>query len=400
MKRIAVGVFIILLLVAGSWFFGGQKLIGSLERSKTKTRVIIDRISTSTVADFKDATYSIDGQPITLVKGLAEKEIVPGSASKQITKYFGNEAVGDFNFDGKPDVAFLLTQDDGGSGTFYYIAVALGTDNGYKGTNAIFLGDRIAPQSTEFQGFELVVNYADRNTGESFSVPPSLGVSKYFEIVCDQLVTPGQVPMPTCPTPTKAGISDYTKLTTSTISMLDYQNDKYHFSFHYPYKADVGPYQDEVASNTPDFPTVEYAVYEKDNVFCLRPKDLQDFNQDLAMHNQSKANGANWCIEIQKINNEKQLLSLIQKVYGPACQYTLSQASSSDIFDVNIVSDKQGMDKSSCFPSQTYYVKYDQKIKEVAFWSTGQECQLRIYGDNWDADNCLDKTVVNSFRFK
>jgi hypothetical protein len=398
MKKIAIGIIIIFLLIAGSWLFGGQKLIGFFERTKIKTEVIKDQVSTSTVADFKDATYIIDGEPITLVNGLAEKEIASGSASKQITKYFGNEATGDFNFDGKPDVAFLLTQDNGGSGIFYYIAVALGTDNGFKGANAIFLGDRIAPQSTEFQGYEILVNYADRNPGESFSVPPSLGISKYFEIICDQLVVPGQDPMPTCPPP--AGISNYANLTTSTLSMLDYQNDKYHFSFRYPYKANAGPYQNEIASNTPDFPTVEYSVYEKDNVFCIRPKDYKNFSRDLAMRNESKSNSANWCIEIDKIDNEKQLLALIKNVYGPACRYSLSKASSSNSFDVNIIDDGKDMDKSSCFMSQTYYVKYDPKLKEVAFWSTGQECQLRIYGDNWDADNCMDKTVVNSFRFK
>jgi len=396
MKKIIIALIIILSLIIGVWLVYSY---GGLSRNP-RTTIIIDKISTSTIASFKDSTYKIDGQPITLINGVAEKEIAPGSAEKQITKYFGNEATGDLNGDGQTDVAFLLTQDNGGSGTFFYVAMALKTSSGYQGTNAIFLGDRIAPQSTVINGNDLIVNYADRNPGEPFSVQPSLGVSKYFQIVCNQLVVPGQDPMPTCPTTTESSISNSSKLTISTISMLDYQNDKYHFSFRYPYKANAGPYQDEVASNTPDFPTVEYAVYEKDNLFCIRPKERHNFDQDLAMHNQSKSNGANWCIEIQNISNEKQLLSLIKNVYGPACQYTLSKASSSNNFDVNIIYETKGIEDSGCFPAQTYYVKYDPKIKEAAFWSTGQECQLRIYGDNWDADNCLDETVVNSFHFK
>jgi hypothetical protein len=148
-----------------------------------------------------NATYLINGQPITLVNGISEIPAAPGSASMQVTKYFGDLAVGDFNFDGKNDAALILTQDNGGSGTFYYLAVALGTAKGYAGTNALLIGDRITPKSIEFQNAVIVVNYLDRNPGEPFTVQPSLGVTKYFEIACGQLVVPGQDPMPTCAAP-------------------------------------------------------------------------------------------------------------------------------------------------------------------------------------------------------
>ncbi len=115
-------------------------------------------------------------------------EAAPGSASKIITRYFGNDASGDLNGDGKADIAFLLTQTNGGSGTFFYVVVALKTDTGYLGTNAVFLGDRIAPQTTEIQGSTVIVNYADRNPGEAFDVAPSLGVSKYLQVTNGQLV--------------------------------------------------------------------------------------------------------------------------------------------------------------------------------------------------------------------
>ena len=138
--------------------------------------------------DAKNATYYIDNQPVVLVNGRSEQEMAPGSASRIITQYFGNEVVGDFNNDGKKDVAFLLSQTTGGSGTFYYVAVALGLGNGVKGTNAVFFGDRIAPQSTVFQNGEIIVNYADRNPGEPMSINPSLGVSKYFKLDGQNLV--------------------------------------------------------------------------------------------------------------------------------------------------------------------------------------------------------------------
>lgn len=137
---------------------------------------------------YQDATYLIEGQPVTLVNGLSEIEAAPGSATKITTRYFGNEATGDLNGDGLDDVAFLLTQTTGGTGTFFYVVVALQTTTGYQGTNAFLLGDRIAPQTTRIENGTLVVNYADRNPGESFDVAPSLGVSKYLQVKDNLLV--------------------------------------------------------------------------------------------------------------------------------------------------------------------------------------------------------------------
>jgi hypothetical protein len=140
------------------------------------------------IVDARNATYTFDGQQFTLVNGKSEKEIVSGAASKIVTQYFGNEAKGDFNGDGKQDVAFLLTQTFGGSGTFFYVAALISTKDGYRGTNAILLGDRIAPQATEFRNGEIIVNYADRGSNEPMTGNPSIGVSKYFKIINNNLV--------------------------------------------------------------------------------------------------------------------------------------------------------------------------------------------------------------------
>lgn len=129
--------------------------------------------------DPKNATYTIDGEKVTLVDGTAEQEVAPGSASKNIIKYFGNKAVGDLDGDGKDDTAFLLSEETGGTGIFYYVAVFLGKNTG---TNAIFIGDRIAPQTTEIRDGKVIVNYADRARGEPMVTEPSVGVSKYFMV--------------------------------------------------------------------------------------------------------------------------------------------------------------------------------------------------------------------------
>ncbi|PIT92069.1 MAG: hypothetical protein COU08_04415 [Candidatus Harrisonbacteria bacterium CG10_big_fil_rev_8_21_14_0_10_42_17] len=138
---------------------------------------------------YKDVTYVVEGQSVKLVNGYAETEATPGSTLKTVTQYFGNEAEGDLNGDGVSDIAFLLTQDGGGSGTFYYVVAALKTDTGYVGTNAVFLGDRITPQTTEVRDGVLIVNYAVRSEDESFSAPPSVGISTYLRITDGNLVT-------------------------------------------------------------------------------------------------------------------------------------------------------------------------------------------------------------------
>ena len=135
------------------------------------------------VKESHDGTYTIAGHMITLKNGYAEMEAAPGSASKVITRYFGNDVAADFDLDGRQDLAFIVTQDTGGSGMFYYVVALLNKANGVVGTHAALLGDRIAPQTLELRGKNtLIANFAERKKGESFSVPPSIGRSLYLRL--------------------------------------------------------------------------------------------------------------------------------------------------------------------------------------------------------------------------
>ena len=149
------------------------------------------------VGDLTNVTFLIDDQPVTLINGRAEQPAAPGSATKQVTAYFGNQVVLDLNNDGQPDVAFLLTQESGGSGNFFYVAAALKTADGYQGINAIFLGDRIAPQSTVVDPAtpdQFIVNYADRKASDPMAAQPSVGVSRTFKVDNGSLVEAGVPP--------------------------------------------------------------------------------------------------------------------------------------------------------------------------------------------------------------
>ena len=128
------------------------------------------------VFDPTNATYIIDGKPVTLVNGKSSRTDA-GSGS---TTIFGQPVSGDFSGDGTADAAVILVQDAGGNGTFFYVAGAVNTGNVAKGTNAVLLGDRIAPQNVEVKNGQIIANYADRNPGEPMTVSPSMNVSMYL----------------------------------------------------------------------------------------------------------------------------------------------------------------------------------------------------------------------------
>jgi heat shock protein HslJ len=166
MKKVVVSILGILLVT------------GVIVFAQMGKREVQDVTPVPVISDYKNATYVIDNVPVTLVNGVAEVSEVAGSSSKLTTRYFGNEVKKDLNGDGKEDVAFILTVNRGGSGTFYYVVGAIQTDKGYEGTSGVLLGDRIAPQTTESgPGNSIIVNYADRKQGEPMTAEPSVGKS-------------------------------------------------------------------------------------------------------------------------------------------------------------------------------------------------------------------------------
>jgi len=175
-NKIFVIVLVVIIVVVGTMVF-------ILNNSKTELPVTVKNEMTSP----KNATYIIEGQPVTLVNGFSSTPAAPGSASKITTQYFGNEITHDFDGDGRADIAFILTQNTGGSGTFYYVVAALNKVNGYVGSQAVLLGDRIAPQTTEMSQDKstpdvIVVNYADRKISDSFTTPPSVAKSIWLKL--------------------------------------------------------------------------------------------------------------------------------------------------------------------------------------------------------------------------
>jgi len=165
-KTIIIGTIFAILLVVGLFVY--------FEENKSE--------------DPLNASYIIENQQILLRNGTSELEITPGSASKQITSVLWSPTKGDLNADGLDDYVMILTQNSGGSGTFYYIVAGLSSPKGIIGTNGFFLGDRISPENILINNGEILVNYAERKTDEPMTAQPSIGVSKYLIIEGNQLV--------------------------------------------------------------------------------------------------------------------------------------------------------------------------------------------------------------------
>ncbi len=184
---VSVGVIVLVVLVG---FVVWQNRVEVLDDGSGVLNDDNDEIVQSNVgaSDYKNATYVIDGVPVMLVDGYAETEVVPGTASLMVTRYFGNELFTDLDGDGDEDVAFIITKSAGGSGTFFYAVAALQTETGYVGSDGVLLGDRIAPQATNLSPNPrhvrvVTFNYAEHGPDQGMADQPSIGKSTYLKMV-------------------------------------------------------------------------------------------------------------------------------------------------------------------------------------------------------------------------
>ncbi len=156
MKRILI-IILALLAILGYFIFSKQK--------EESANVVVN--------DYKNIEYVIEG-------------------NKTVPKYFGNEFKTDLNNDGREDIVFYVTNDVGGSGTFYYVVAALNTENGYVGSDGYYLGDRISPQNINLSPNPkhknvIVANYADRLPDEPMVAEPTVGKSIYLKLDTDSM---------------------------------------------------------------------------------------------------------------------------------------------------------------------------------------------------------------------
>jgi hypothetical protein len=126
-----------------------------------------------TAHDYKDVTYIINGQPITLTDGFAQTESTSDATQQITTEYFEKELKTDINGDGREDVTFILTQKVGDSRPLFYAVAAVNTKDGYIGSQGYLLGDSTTPLSIEMSDKlshkdkdVIVFHYVDWTLGE------------------------------------------------------------------------------------------------------------------------------------------------------------------------------------------------------------------------------------------
>jgi hypothetical protein len=134
------------------------------------------------------ASYLIGEDAVSLVEGMAVRPAAPGAAEKVETSLFGMPEWGDLDGDGDEDAAVLLIQRTGGSGSFHYVAAALSQKEGFSGTNAVLLGDRVAPQTLQIRNGVILASYAERAAAQPMSAAPTEARTKYLSLSAGKLV--------------------------------------------------------------------------------------------------------------------------------------------------------------------------------------------------------------------
>lgn len=133
----------------------------------------------------QNTSYLIDEITVDLVDGRASVPAAPGSASSIETAIRGDPVLADLNNDGVEDAVVLLTHQTGGSGTFYYVAAAVGTSEGYTGTAGSLLGDRIVPQNVAVDGGKVRVRYLTHAANQSFAETPTVEQIREYMLAPD-----------------------------------------------------------------------------------------------------------------------------------------------------------------------------------------------------------------------
>ncbi len=191
-----VTIVIVLIIIAMSVTFlafqlypykKGADTVNQVKDITEATQELQQETSSDLLEATANATYTIGGQEITLTDGKNEEQI-PNSSATIITGLTDNMINGELNGDEVDDAGVILIQQPGGSGTFYYVASTYTTEDGYQGSNAILLGDRIKIKSIMIFDEVITVDYLDRGENEAMAVEPTVEVSRQFTLEDNNLL--------------------------------------------------------------------------------------------------------------------------------------------------------------------------------------------------------------------
>lgn len=133
-----------------------------------------------TSAGVMNLEVTIGDRAFRLSNGVAVRESASGAAAPDSIRVVGEPAFGDLNRDGRRDAAMLIQNDPGGRGSLYFAVLAVSEAGCYHATNALLMGDRIAPLTVDFLDGRFVYNYLARQPGEPITVRPTVQKSLWI----------------------------------------------------------------------------------------------------------------------------------------------------------------------------------------------------------------------------
>ncbi len=200
---------------------------------------------------------------------------------------------------------------------------------------------------------------------------------------------------------------DINVLNKKSIVWLDYESKEYGFVFRYPsLSIDNGLWgyspEDLSAVNV----LLPNQILNKENNFYLHQKyktshdwQIGEFvkteNCFVPEYDNTHTYPLSWHIVILNANDEDSLDKVIKRKLGPGCSYkTKIPTKFSGNYRVEINGDGKDLGSTACPVNYTNYIIYSPNQGEVAFWSTGQECQIGL-----NFSNCFDQEIADSFHF-
>jgi hypothetical protein len=173
MKKTLIPLVIVILVGLGIWYWQTHK------SSSSPAPVTVAPVTTH--PDPSSATFTFDDGPITLSKGSATTNVTPNGEITQETTLTDNVAYGDINHDNKSDSVVLLVQSGSGSGVFLYVAAYVSGVVQYKGSNAVFIADRVTPKNISIdKAGTITVSYLDRKPTEPMAAEPTVLTTKHY----------------------------------------------------------------------------------------------------------------------------------------------------------------------------------------------------------------------------
>jgi hypothetical protein len=170
-----------------AWAQGASKPLSASGAAERQQAAYPDTVLASSRGrvDYRNASFWLDERLVKLKDGMAEQPAAPGSASMNKTHIVEPPAPASGRVGGRQVTALVLADEPGGSGTFYYVAIAR---SGGGSTHAVFLGDRVVLESIALERGEVSVRYLDRKASDAMTTQPSVAMERRFTVKRDRLI--------------------------------------------------------------------------------------------------------------------------------------------------------------------------------------------------------------------